>query len=100
MKTDLFDYPLPEHAIAQRPPPERDGARLLHVEPRSAGHGDGAPSWEVALFDRAVRDLPSLLPPGALVVLNDTAVIPARLVGTTPHRRLTAPCWGERGLRP
>ncbi len=71
MRTDLFHYPLPEELIASRPPAARDGARLLVV--------DGA-----TLHDRAVVDLPALLPPRSLVVFNDTRVIPARLLGNKP----------------
>ena len=69
MRTDLFDFDLPEDLIAQRPAAPRDSARLLDVAP------DG-------LHDRVVRDLPSLLQRGDLLVFNDTKVIPARLIGT------------------
>jgi S-adenosylmethionine:tRNA ribosyltransferase-isomerase len=69
MRVDLFDFPLPEDLIAQRPAVPRDSARLLDVAP------DG-------LRDRVVRDLPSLLRRGDLLVFNDTKVIPARLIGT------------------
>src|SRR5436190_3963136 len=69
MRVDLFDFDLPEDLIAQRPAVPRDSARLLDVAP------DG-------LRDRTVRDLPSLLQPGDLLVFNDTRVIPARLIGT------------------
>jgi len=68
MRVDLFDFNLPDELIAQRPVNPRDAARLLDVAP------DG-------LHDRAVRDLPSLLRRGDLLVLNDTKVIPARLRG-------------------
>ena len=70
MRVDLFDFDLPEEAIALRPPVPRDAGRLLVVRP-------GAP-----LEDRAVRDLPSLLNPGDVLVFNDVRVIPARLHGT------------------
>lgn len=69
MRVDLFDFDLPDELIAQRPAVPRDSARLLDVAP------DG-------LHDRSVRDLPSLLQPGDLLVFNDTRVIPARLIGT------------------
>jgi S-adenosylmethionine:tRNA ribosyltransferase-isomerase len=62
-----LDYHLPEGLIAQAPLPERDAARLLCLDRE---HG--------SLEHRCVRDLPELLPP-ALIVLNDTRVIPARL---------------------
>ncbi len=70
MRVELFDFELPQHLIAQRPAVPRDSARLLHL-PR-----DGGPAEHV------VRDLPSLLRPGDLLVFNDTRVIPARLYGT------------------
>jgi len=68
-----LDYELPEASIAQAPLAERDAARLLCLP------GAGA-----ALIDRAVRELPELLPPRSLLVLNDTRVIPARLFGHKP----------------
>ncbi len=68
MRTELFDFDLPPALIAQHPAAPRDAARLL-----VAG--------EPALEDRRMRDLPDLLEPGDLLVLNDTRVIPARLVG-------------------
>ncbi|MTH64966.1 tRNA preQ1(34) S-adenosylmethionine ribosyltransferase-isomerase QueA [Paracoccus shanxieyensis] len=68
MKLDDFDFHLPEGLIATRPARPRSSARLLVAE------GDG-------LRDLHVRDLPSLLGPGDLLVLNDTKVIPARLSG-------------------
>jgi S-adenosylmethionine:tRNA ribosyltransferase-isomerase len=68
MRVDLFDFDLPDELIAQRPIQPRDAARLLDVAP------DG-------LHDRTVRDLPSLLRRGDLLVFNDTKVIPARLKG-------------------
>jgi S-adenosylmethionine:tRNA ribosyltransferase-isomerase len=68
MRVDLFDFELPEELIAQRPVSPRDSARLLDVD------GSG-------LHDRVVRDLPSLLESGDLLVFNDTKVIPARLIG-------------------
>lgn len=67
----LFDYHLPEGRIASRPASPRDEARLLLM------HRDGGPP-----ADRVVRDLPDLLSPGDLVVVNETRVIPARLFGT------------------
>ncbi len=64
-----LDYDLPEERIAQAPLPERDGARLLCL-PRAGG----------GLHHRHVRELPELLQQ-ALLVLNDTRVLPARLLG-------------------
>ncbi|MGB6230259.1 MAG: tRNA preQ1(34) S-adenosylmethionine ribosyltransferase-isomerase QueA [Litorimonas sp.] len=72
MDVDLFDFDLPEDRIALRPAEPRDSARLLHV-------------GEV-LSDHVVRDLPSLLQPGDLLVLNDTKVIPAALSAIRPAR--------------
>lgn len=73
MRVDLFDFDLPQERIALEPANPRDSARLLHV------HGD-------QLRDRTVRDLPSLLAPGDIMVFNDTKVIPAQLFGTRPAR--------------
>lgn len=69
MRVDLFDFDLPEERIALRPAEPRDTARLLKVAP-------GAP-----LEDLVVRDLPSLLRAGDVLVFNDTKVIPAQLKG-------------------
>lgn len=69
MRVDAFDFDLPPERIALRPAEPREAARLLHV----AAHG--------ALADRHVADLPDLLRPGDLLVVNDTRVIPARLRG-------------------
>jgi S-adenosylmethionine:tRNA ribosyltransferase-isomerase len=64
-----FDFDLPKDRIATEPARPRDSARLLHVRP-------GVPP---ALH--IVRDLPTLLRPGDLLVTNDTEVIPAQLTG-------------------
>jgi S-adenosylmethionine:tRNA ribosyltransferase-isomerase len=69
MRTDLFDFDLPDERIALRPVSPRDAARLLIVRPGGA------------LEDKSVRDLPELLNPGDALVVNDTKVIAARLVG-------------------
>jgi S-adenosylmethionine:tRNA ribosyltransferase-isomerase len=71
LRTDLFDYHLPEELIALRPANPRDAARLLVVEP------EGEPS----IGDRLILDLPELLRPGDALVFNDTKVIPAELGG-------------------
>src|SRR5262245_50555 len=63
MKVSEFDFDLPPHLIADRPAVPRDSARLLEVAER--------------LTDHVVRDLPTLLHPGDLLVFNDTRVIPA-----------------------
>ena len=70
MRTDLFDFDLPEELLALRPVSPRDTARLLAV--------DGT-TGEVR--DCTVRDLPDLLRPGDALVFNDTRVIPAELRG-------------------
>ncbi|MBX9757272.1 MAG: tRNA preQ1(34) S-adenosylmethionine ribosyltransferase-isomerase QueA [Beijerinckiaceae bacterium] len=71
MLVSLFDFELPEDRIALRPAEPRDTARLLVVQPEG-----GAP-----LTDAFVRDLPAMLGPDDIVVVNDTRVIPARLSG-------------------
>src|SRR5438034_6369848 len=68
MKTNGRDYELPPELIAQRPAPNRDESRLL-----VASRGGGEPRH------RLFRDLPDELPPGTLVVVNDTRVVPARI---------------------
>jgi S-adenosylmethionine:tRNA ribosyltransferase-isomerase len=78
MRTDLFDFDLPEELIALRPASPRDSARLLVVRP-------GEP-----LQDRIVRDLPSMLRPRDVLVLNDTRVIPAALEGERRRGDLVA----------
>jgi len=70
-----FDFDLPADRIAQFPARPRDAARLLHVA------ADG-------LHDRVVRDLPALLRPGDLLVVNDTKVIPAQLEGMRGGARI------------
>ena len=66
MQRSDFAYALPQELIAQQPPAERAGARLLQLDgPR--------------MHDRLVRDLPGLIRAGDLVIFNDTRVIPARL---------------------
>ncbi|MXW54143.1 MAG: tRNA preQ1(34) S-adenosylmethionine ribosyltransferase-isomerase QueA [Gammaproteobacteria bacterium] len=64
-----FDYLLPPELIASQPAQERTGSRLLAVSGGSLNH-------------LQFSDLPSLLLPGDVVVVNDTKVIKARLVGT------------------
>jgi S-adenosylmethionine:tRNA ribosyltransferase-isomerase len=71
MRTSLFDFDLPPDRIALRPVSPRDAARLLVVRP-------GA---EPPFQDRSVRDLPDLLAQGDALVVNDSKVIAARLVG-------------------
>ena len=65
-----FTFELPEELIAQAPPPERDGARMLVVD-RQTG------AWQ----DRVFLDFPSYMEPGDRLVVNNTKVMPARLFG-------------------
>lgn len=93
MRVDQFDFELPEASIALRPASPRGSARLL-VLPR-----DGGPAH------RRVSDLPALLRPGDVLVVNDTRVLPARLFGRRTrgenvagievllHRRVSAESW-------
>ncbi len=80
MRTEEFEFALPESQIAQRPLPERDASRLLCIS-RTTG----------ALQHACFRDLPDLLQPSDLVVLNDARVIAARLVG----RKARTGGWAE-----
>ncbi len=75
MRTQDFAFELPDQLIAQQPAEPRDSARLmvLRIGARSIEH-------------RVVRDLPDLLNPGDLLVVNDTRVMAARLLG---HREDT-----------
>ncbi|MBB4860480.1 S-adenosylmethionine:tRNA ribosyltransferase-isomerase [Novosphingobium chloroacetimidivorans] len=89
MDVDLFDFELPPERIALRPVRPRDAARMLVV--------DGAAPFA----DRHVRDLPSLLRAGDVLVFNDTRVIPAQLegqrgearIGATLHKRIDLRRW-------
>jgi S-adenosylmethionine:tRNA ribosyltransferase-isomerase len=85
MRLDQFDYDLPARLIAQEPCEPRDQARLLVV--RRAGG---------ALDHRVFLDLPDFLRPGDLLVLNDTRVLPARLLG---RRARTGGRWEGLFLR-
>ncbi|MBS0251125.1 MAG: S-adenosylmethionine:tRNA ribosyltransferase-isomerase, partial [Proteobacteria bacterium] len=77
MRTDLFDFVLPDSSIALYPAEPRDSARLLVVHPVKGG----CAREDADLADKTVRDLPSLLRPGDALVFNDTKVIPAALSG-------------------
>jgi len=67
---DDYDYELPTSLIAAHPAPRREDARLLVLH-RATGK----------IEHRGVRDLPQLLSPGDCLVMNDTRVVPARLLG-------------------
>jgi S-adenosylmethionine:tRNA ribosyltransferase-isomerase len=66
MNLSEFDYKLPPESIAHAPIRPRDAARMLHVSDQS-------------ISDRMIRDLPDLLRPHDILVVNDTRVIPAQL---------------------
>lgn len=83
MRVDLFDFELPPERIALRPAEPRDSARLLVVDPSTS-------SVATALSDRQVSELPDLLRPGDVLVVNDTKVIPARLRGIRYREENTA----------
>ncbi len=70
MQVSEFNYELPAELIAQRPLPERDRSRMLVVDRITA-------SWR----DSAFAELPSLLSAGDVLVVNNTRVFPARLIG-------------------
>jgi len=80
VRTDLFDYHLPDELIALRPVAPRDAAHLLVVEPAA----------EPPLADRMIRDLPDLLAPGDALVFNNTKVIPAELSGLRERDEVSA----------
>lgn len=94
MRTDLFDFHLPECSIALRPAVPRDSAKLLVA-------GRAGP-----FADRQVCDLPQVLRRGDVLVFNDTRVIPAQLegvrhrpdqpgarIGATLHKRVELRRW-------
>src|SRR6476469_4157156 len=70
MKISDFDYYLPEHLIAQEPLVERQLSRMMIVDRATQ-----------SISDRMFADLPGLLAPGDVLVLNNTKVFPARLQG-------------------
>jgi len=70
VRIDAFDFDLPPERIAQHPVEPRDASKLLVLDPPTD-----------SLFDRHAYDLPDLLPSGAVVIVNDTRVIRARLIG-------------------
>ncbi len=73
MRRTDYAYQLPEHLIAQQPLAERSASRLLSLDGKT---GERA--------DLNFTDLPSLMRPGDLLVLNDTRVVPARLSARKP----------------
>ena len=89
MNVDLFDFELPADRIALRPARPRDTARMLIA------------AGDAPISDRIVRDLPTLLRAGDVLVFNDTRVIPAQLegqrgnarIGATLHKRIDLRRW-------
>jgi S-adenosylmethionine:tRNA ribosyltransferase-isomerase len=79
MRTDDFDFHLPDDLIAQHPSDRRDQSRLMVVR-----RGSGA------IEHRVFAELPELLLPGDLLVRNDSRVVPARLLG---RREATGGRW-------
>jgi S-adenosylmethionine:tRNA ribosyltransferase-isomerase len=75
MRVDTFSYDLPPDRIAQQPTDDREAARLMVLL------GDGA----AARREATVGDLASFLPNGAVIVLNDTRVLRARLLAKKPE---------------
>ena len=69
MRTDEFDFKLPERLIAQTPPEKRGASRLLHLTENK---------WH----DRRFADLPGLVRENDVLIFNDTRVLKARLFGT------------------
>ena len=84
-RIDLYDYQLPPELIARLPAERRDASRLL-VMSRTTGE----------IEHRTFSDLPDLLQPGDLLVVNETQVVPARLLGV---RTATGGRWEGLFLR-
>ena len=84
MRTDDFDYNLPEELIAQAPAEPRDSCRLLVLNRRGEAHeGDGriALAHGGTVEHRIFRDVIDFIEPGDVLVINKTRVMPARLIG-------------------
>lgn len=77
MKTSDFYYDLPQRLIAQTPMEPRDAARMMVIH-RDTGIRE----------DRIFRDIPGYLRPGDVMVINQTKVIPARLLGEKEDTRV------------
>jgi S-adenosylmethionine:tRNA ribosyltransferase-isomerase len=77
-----FDFDLPDELIAQAPAAERGGSRLMFVD-RASG----------AIEHHQFSELPSLLRAGDVLVVNDTRVFPARLIGVRLPGRGAAECF-------
>ena len=70
MDVGAFDFTLPDELIAQEPAPERTASRLLRLHRKSG-----------VVEHASIDDLPALLTPGDLLVVNNSRVFPARLIG-------------------
>ena len=80
MRTDDFDYNLPEELIAQAPAEPRDSCRLLVVDRK--GSQAGTPLEHGGTVEhRIFRDIIDYIEPGDVLVINQTRVMPARLIG-------------------
>ena len=80
MRTDDFDYNLPEELIAQAPAEPRDSCRLLVVDRK--GSQAGMPLKHGGTVEhRIFRDIIDYIEPGDVLVINQTRVMPARLIG-------------------
>ena len=66
IRIEDYNYPLDDSRIAKYPLAERDASKLLHYK-------------DSVVTEHCFRDLPSLLPQGALMIFNDTKVVPARM---------------------
>src|ERR1700691_428539 len=84
MRLSDFDYKLPEELIAQEPPAARDGARMLVLH-----------RAERRFEDRHFREFPSFLQEGDCVVLNDSRVLPSRMLSGKSEMLLLEPISGN-----
>ena len=78
MKVEDFDYYLPEELIAQTPLKKRDESRLMVVDKKTG-----------SIEHKHFSDIIDYLNPGDTLVLNDTKVLPARLIGTKEETNAT-----------
>ena len=91
MRTDDFDYNLPEELIAQAPAEPRDSCRLLVVDRK--GSETGTPLEHGGTVEhRIFRDIIDYIEPGDVLVINQTRVMPARLIG----RKAGSGVWSRR----
>jgi S-adenosylmethionine:tRNA ribosyltransferase-isomerase len=84
LRTSDFDFDLPGELIAQRPAEPRNSARLLDLRGQ--------------LADRVIADLPGILEPGSLLVVNDTRVIPAQLQGRRGEAKIGVTLHKDEGV--